>query len=376
MDIVNFSNNLVCSASISEDAETTTHKNIFDEIYEDNGIASYATGYWSTSAICFGDIISNEQREIYDFLANNFSYATEEGKICTINTSMSSSEFNSNFEIAKWAYFLDYPERFWSDNWSISNFNKSSTSVSATITWASDFYSKASDVNSKMQRLNSEANSIINNMNNLPYVKSDTDKITYLHNWIIENVDYNNAAVDNIYSYPSAYSAYGAIVDKSAVCQGYSFALELLCKKAGINTLTVLGYKDTLSKKHAWNYVKLSGSYYLVDSTNDEIGYKYRYFMIPSSDIYVSNTKLNIPTTSSKPYIKYGDVNQDGSINILDVSLVSNYASTNNRSNISEIGFIAADVTGDNNVNSTDSNEILNKVLDSTYQLPVYNKLG
>lgn len=59
-----------------------------------------------------------------------------------------------------------------------------------------------------------------------------------------------------------------------------------------------------------------------------------------------------------------------------DASLVSSHASTNNRGQISEVGFIAADVTSDNNVDYTDSNEILNKVLDSTYQLPVYNKLG
>lgn len=353
-------------------------KNIYNYFY-DNSISMLSVGTWGSRDTCYGDTLDDVQRIIYDTLVNNFDSAVSE-KTCYINSSVTKSECEKALEGARQAFFLDYPERFWNDDFEIANFKKTSSGAEITISWNSDFFSNASDVNSKMNVLESRADNIINNMNNSSTVKSDGDKIAYLHNWLLDNVSYDySAASAGIYNDPEPYTAYGAIVSGKAVCQGYSHAMTLLCKKAGITCITVMGYKQ--GTPHSWNYVKLIGDFYLVDSTNDDGGgYKYRYFLIPSSSKYVSNLIFYLPSTANDSYVKYGDVDEDNSINIFDASWISGYSSSTNkdsyRSQISEIGFIAADVNGDNNVDSTDSNEVLNKVLDSTYQLPVYNKLG
>lgn len=62
------------------------------------------------------------------------------------------------------------------------------------------------------------------------------------------------------------YSAYGALVDGDAVCQGYALAYKLILNQMGIGCITV----SSSGMKHMWNLVQLDGVWYHVDVTWDD----------------------------------------------------------------------------------------------------------
>lgn len=96
---------------------------------------------------------------------------------------------------------------------------------------------------------------------------SDVDKVLYFHDYLanIIDYDYENYLTDTLPD--TVYTAYGAMVLRSAVCQGYSEAFILLCNQVGLETSMIVS--DPMN--HAWNAVKLDGQWYYVDITHDDV---------------------------------------------------------------------------------------------------------
>lgn len=89
-----------------------------------------------------------------------------------------------------------------------------------------------------------------------------------IHDYIIENCEYKLVENDHNYS-----SAYGALVNGKAACEGYSKAAKLLLDMAGIENAVISGIsKDEkgVSGAHMWNAVKINGDYYYLDCTWDD----------------------------------------------------------------------------------------------------------
>lgn len=92
--------------------------------------------------------------------------------------------------------------------------------------------------------------------------------IKMVHDYLVDNIDYDTTVSgDNIYN------LYGALVEKSCVCEGYAKALKYLLDGLGIESTLVIG-KGTNSvgnsENHAWNYVKIDESWYAIDATWDD----------------------------------------------------------------------------------------------------------
>lgn len=64
----------------------------------------------------------------------------------------------------------------------------------------------------------------------------------------------------------SYHTAYGVVMDGVGVCQSYSLAYNILCRKAGIECINV--YSNGIG--HMWNMVKIGGEWYNVDVTYDD----------------------------------------------------------------------------------------------------------
>ena len=97
--------------------------------------------------------------------------------------------------------------------------------------------------------------------------KSDYDKVKAIHDYIVENVEYDYDTYYGITTdYWETYTGYGAIVMHLAVCQGFSSMFYRLCLEAGIDARMI----DSRELGHAWNIVQLDGLYYLMDCTWDE----------------------------------------------------------------------------------------------------------
>ncbi|HEX2947493.1 MAG TPA: transglutaminase domain-containing protein [Clostridia bacterium] len=93
-----------------------------------------------------------------------------------------------------------------------------------------------------------------------------------LHDYIISNTvfDYENFINGTIPD--TSFDAFGCLVRGTAVCEGYTEAMKLLCDLAGIECLIVTGESKNsgVFEEHAWNIVKIDGTYCHVDLTSDD----------------------------------------------------------------------------------------------------------
>ena len=90
------------------------------------------------------------------------------------------------------------------------------------------------------------------------------EKLMVVHEALVVNTTYTKATEWENGS--GCYTAYCAIVEGKALCQGYALAFDLLAERLGIRTEFV----GSTSLDHAWNLVILDGENYHVDCTWDD----------------------------------------------------------------------------------------------------------
>lgn len=102
---------------------------------------------------------------------------------------------------------------------------------------------------------------------------SGLEKALYCHDYIVKsnNYDYENFTHDQMYPQNpttpnSDHSAYGALVNRISVCDGYALAYSYLLQRCGIETRLVVSSE----MGHAWSAVKLGENWYFVDCTGDD----------------------------------------------------------------------------------------------------------
>ncbi len=119
-------------------------------------------------------------------------------------------------------------------------------------------------------------------------VKSDYEREKRIHDYLANRITYQNGK--------NAHNAYGALVEKKAVCDGYARAFQWLLYQAGIPAMIAEGTSINPAsggqEPHAWNVVKIGGEYYHVDLTWDDASSKevmYAYFNMTTKQIEESH---------------------------------------------------------------------------------------
>lgn len=97
---------------------------------------------------------------------------------------------------------------------------------------------------------------------------SSTQKAKEIHNYLLKNCSYNQRVTLSGNQYHDAFTAYGALVSGSAVCQGYAAAFNLMAQKCGLQSMAVCGTAG--GGPHAWTCVKLGSKYRYIDCTWDD----------------------------------------------------------------------------------------------------------
>lgn len=148
---------------------------------------------------------------------------------------------------------------------------------------------------------------------------SDYAKEKILHDYIINNTRYDYENYLNHTLSDESFEEYGCLVLGTAVCEGYSEAMKLLCDLSGIECRIVTGETENNGQweSHSWNIVKIDGSYYHLDVTNDDPVFedgtnmlRYHYFNLTDSEMARENRwdKSAYPAcTSSKDGYYYNN---------------------------------------------------------------------
>ena len=110
--------------------------------------------------------------------------------------------------------------------------------------------------------------------------KSEYERVSAVYNYVFENVKYDKVHKKNPH-YHLRSTAYGALVNGCACCQGYSVLMYRLLREAGINVRVVTGnaVSGGASEYHAWNIAEIDGVYYNIDVTWDALNGKHEYFL-------------------------------------------------------------------------------------------------
>lgn len=223
---------------------------------------------------------TQNQRSFYENLAAGAFYVSKETnkngyhyikQISVSNCTLSEAELR----LIITAFIEDFPQVFW-----IADIFGYTNSGMQTVL---QLYSKygVTEIKSKI----SEINSVIGDFaGQIDEGMDDYERETAIHSLLLENCRYaeNVTQIDDDFD---AFGIYGALVNKSAVCEGYSRTLQWLLSLGGIECVNIVGNEEDVL--HMWNAVKLDGSWYYVDPTwNDSGSYsRYDYYNITTDEL-------------------------------------------------------------------------------------------
>ena len=118
---------------------------------------------------------------------------------------------------------------------------------------------------------------------------STKDKIKVIHDYIINNTDYDKLKTINIKdSTYKSNTAYGVLIEHYGICSGYSDTMAIF-----LNKLNIINYRIS-NKEHIWNLIYLNGKWYHLDLTwddpiNDKNITRDNYFLIDTDTLYKLN---------------------------------------------------------------------------------------
>ncbi len=141
------------------------------------------------------------------------------------------------------------------------------TALDRTITGVDIVWGK--DTKEKLNAIKAATDELVASINNSKKDLTDYEKAYIAYEWLAKNCIYDPKCDDSLTIEenkkildPDDYNAYGALVKKIAVCNGYTNAYRYIVEcRLGIPCDTVIN--DT----HAWNMVKIGDHYYHVDAT-------------------------------------------------------------------------------------------------------------
>ena len=225
--------------------------------------------------------LENYSKGIYTALKNGKSSLIVGNKSIIVPNSLKEVIVDSNgeekikgiFTIAMNAFEYDNPDMFYLDiskftlyyeDDGLGNYKNYLKNSDENNNYFEDAFSSEHDVKNAQKEINLVTDEIIRNASNM---NSDYDRIKYVHDWLVENIEYdetlNKANRNNIY---------GAFVEKQVTCGGYAKAFKYLMDKLNIECIIVQGKAtdNGNTEYHAWNFVKLNGEWYGIDCTWDD----------------------------------------------------------------------------------------------------------
>jgi hypothetical protein len=165
-----------------------------------------------------------------------------------------SSPVNEDLFLRSLIYVRDFnPELFFID-WSLYNYKVTVDNKVAAVSFKF-FYE---DVSPKAEEFEEKVNEIVSQANRYPNL---FERELFVHDYLVNNTVYQ---IDE----RETGTAYGALINRKARCEGYARAFQILMLRIGVPTFSVIGTAE--NERHMWNAVDLYGECYFVDVTFDD----------------------------------------------------------------------------------------------------------
>ena len=235
---------------------------------------------WLTTQPCRDKLTSEAQVKIYDKIA---SYAAEADR----------DEFDlgdagkDDFEIALNAFAVDHPEVFWIDLESSYTIYEYEDKLCASL----HYTTSGKELENQKAKLDEGVEKAAKNA---PDDATDYDIELYLNDFLSENCAYKTDA-------DSKHTAYGALAGGKAVCDGYSHAFQLLCRRLGVECTVIEGTSDfnnDAENGHMWNCIQLGGDWYHIDvtwndSTDSSCGVEHYFYVNLTEEQILRDHKIS-----------------------------------------------------------------------------------
>ncbi|MCZ8539044.1 DUF5050 domain-containing protein [Psychrobacillus psychrodurans] len=227
--------------------------------------------------------------------------------------SLLNAETNTTFNASKISYkdIAKIVNQAVANNPSISYYNGLTASSNGTINFK--YKADRKVILEKNKKVNMEVDRIIKE--NIRKGMSDLEKVKSIHDYLVLSVayDYDNFLKNNVSD--DSYEAYGALINKIAVCDGYTKSMALILNKVGVQTIQVTGIAN--GGNHSWNMVKIDGQYYHVDTTwDDPVPNKpgsvhYNYFLKNTKQLKVNHQwdETTYPVATSSKFNYFHNMN-------------------------------------------------------------------
>ena len=264
---------------------------------------------------CYGDQLSPNEKAVYDAIRaaqageNEFSVTFPQPlTVCKDRTPTDAEQETAKGKLTYWlsnavfAAWLDDPTLFWLD---FSDYGYSCTFMSndegvVGVTQLTITVSLRVDAETAVRR---KADLELRLAQLSPVGATDAERVRSINRLLCDAVTYNLDAPDRA-------TAAGALVDGACVCEGYARAFQLLCQRAGIDCVCLLGDSVANGKTegHMWNAVRIDGTWYYCDTTwNDTTRDLTKYLLVGGETMGHEDTfdKTHTPQNTlgqSKPF--------------------------------------------------------------------------
>ena len=255
----------------------------------------------------FYNQLNSNAKSIYSQIVNNFDLLKAGDK--TIDFSNDTADADTNFQTAWDALMLDNPNIFFINTNNITLQSKSDRKIwektpkysyklmpKQAKKYYMDKWQTQDEVENAIKEVNEKAKNIIASAKGSRY-----DKVKYIHDYIVDNAEYDNSDRTN------NGNIYGLLIEKNAVCEGYAKTFQYLLDLLDIPNIIVYGEginSNNNAEYHSWNYVQMdNGKWYAVDTTWDDpivIGngritedIKHEYFLKGSNSFFNKHKESN-----------------------------------------------------------------------------------
>ncbi len=219
-----------------------------------------ADGFLYEEAYCYAyENLNETERLWYENIAECLSTMQEEVRLDkkSIEQGMDETDIDRIFQCV----LMDHPELFYVEGYTYTKYNRGDKVVAIRF---SGTYSMGEEQALLRKTEIDEAVQLL--LAGAAGLTDDYDKVKYVYDTLIRSTEYDLEAPDN-------QNIYSVFVNHKSVCQGYAKAVQYLLDRMGVECTLVQGSVDT-GESHAWNLVKVNGSFYYVDATWGDASYQ------------------------------------------------------------------------------------------------------